>query len=119
VTQNLIAIDWGTTSLRAYRVDAAGAVVASHKSEHGIQSRQGKFEATLGEVLAVLDAPAGAPVLMAGMIGSRQGWVEAPYIETPCGGDGLAEKLTDVPTGLGRKVKIVPACATSPARRPT
>lgn len=106
--KRLIAIDWGTTSLRAYLVDGEGVVLASHKSDHGIQSRQGKFEATLADVLGALEAPASAPVLMAGMIGSRQGWVEAPYIETPCGGDTLAKQLTLVSTSLGRTVKIVP-----------
>jgi 2-dehydro-3-deoxygalactonokinase len=106
--KRLIAIDWGTTSLRAYLVDGDGAVLASHKSGHGIQSRQGMFEATLAEVLDALDAPAAAPVLMAGMIGSRQGWVEAPYIETPCGGEALAQQLTAVSTSLGRTVRIVP-----------
>ena len=45
---------------------------------------------------------------MAGMIGSRQGWVEAPYLETPCDGERLAGQLTDVPTSLGRTVRIVP-----------
>ena len=104
-----VAIDWGTTSLRAYAVAADGTVLARTASEHGIQSRQGDFESTLAQVLAALPGSGTAPVLMAGMIGSRQGWVEAPYVETPCSADVLARRLTDVPTtSLARPVQIVP-----------
>ena len=44
---------------------------------------------------------------MAGMVGSRNGWVEAPYLHCPCGPRTLAARLTAVP-GLGRDVLIVP-----------
>ena len=103
-----VAVDWGTTSLRAYAVDGTGRVTQSIKVERGIQSRQHAFEATLAEALAALPDADGLPVLMAGMIGSRQGWVEAPYVVAPCNVDTLALRLTDVPTSLGRPVKIVP-----------
>ena len=103
-----VAVDWGTTSLRAYTVDRLGHVVQSIKVERGVQSRQQAFEATLGEALSALADAVGLPVLMAGMIGSRQGWVEAPYVAAPCNVDALAQQLTDVPTSLGRSVKIVP-----------
>ncbi|MBV9635861.1 MAG: 2-dehydro-3-deoxygalactonokinase [Methylobacteriaceae bacterium] len=108
MADELIAVDWGTTSLRAYRLDGGGRTIASTRSEHGIQTRQGGFEATLGSVIVELKAADDAPVLMAGMIGSRQGWVEAPYIETPCDVRRLAQQLTDIPTALHRPVKIVP-----------
>ena len=107
-----VAVDWGTTSLRAYAVAADGRVLARTASAHGIQSRQGDFEATLGQALEALPGSGTAPVLMAGMIGSQQGWVEAPYVETPCSADVLARRLTDVPTvSLARPVKIVPGVA--------
>jgi 2-dehydro-3-deoxygalactonokinase len=108
VARHLIAVDWGTTSLRAYVVDPHGRILDSNKSGQGIQSRKGDFEATLGGVINALDADDDAPVLMAGMIGSRQGWIEAPYIETPCDVQRIARQLTDVGTSLGRPVKIVP-----------
>ncbi|HEY9063635.1 MAG TPA: 2-dehydro-3-deoxygalactonokinase [Burkholderiaceae bacterium] len=111
-----VAVDWGTTSLRAYAVAGDGTVLARTANEHGIQSRQGDFEATLAQALEALPGSGSAPVLMAGMIGSQQGWVEAPYVETPCSADVLARRLTDVPaTSLGRAVKIVPGVA-HPAR---
>jgi 2-dehydro-3-deoxygalactonokinase len=111
VTCAFVAVDWGTTSLRAYAVAADGRVLASTAGAHGIQSRQGDFEATLAQVLETLPGTGTAPVLMAGMIGSQQGWVEAPYVETPCSADALAQRLTDVPTSLARRVKIVPGVA--------
>jgi 2-dehydro-3-deoxygalactonokinase len=106
-----VAVDWGTTSLRAYAVSDRGTALASAEAKHGIQSRQGEFEATLAEVLRRLPGSDGVPVLMAGMIGSQQGWVEAPYVETPCSAETLAQRLIDVPTALGRPVKIVPGVA--------
>ena len=111
MTCAFVALDWGTTSLRAYTVSADGSVLARTFSEQGIQSRQGDFEATLAQALKALPDSGDAPVLMAGMIGSQQGWVEAPYVETPCSAGGLAQRLTDVPTALGRAVKIVPGVA--------
>jgi 2-dehydro-3-deoxygalactonokinase len=78
----LVAIDWGTSSARAYRVARDGATVAQRGAPLGIQQvRDGAFAAALGELLGdwtTLDVPR----LACGMIGSRQGWVEAPY--TPC-----------------------------------
>jgi 2-dehydro-3-deoxygalactonokinase len=107
-TGSFIAVDWGTTSLRAYLCNALTAPVATQKINAGIQSRHGTFETTLIDAIADLPAVAGAPVLMAGMIGSRQGWLEAPYVETPCTVARLAQHLTDVPNAMGRIVKIVP-----------
>jgi 2-dehydro-3-deoxygalactonokinase len=106
-----VAVDWGTTSLRAYAVSADGGVLASTATEQGIQSRQGEFEATLAQALASLPESGGTPVLMAGMIGSQQGWIEAPYVETPCSAGELAKRLTDVSTSLARPVGIVPGVA--------
>jgi 2-dehydro-3-deoxygalactonokinase len=106
-----VAVDWGTTSLRAYAVDARGAVVGSINIEGGVQSKQHSFERTLADALAALPGCADLPVLMAGMIGSRQGWIEAPYVEAPCDVHTLGQRLTDVPTSLGRLVKIVPGVA--------
>jgi 2-dehydro-3-deoxygalactonokinase len=109
--RTFVAVDWGTTTLRAYLCSESGQPLATCKLNAGIQSRQGSFEETLREAIAALPAPAAAPVLMAGMIGSRQGWREAPYVETPCDVARLALYLTDVPNTLGRVIKIVPGLA--------
>jgi len=101
----LIAIDWGTTSARAYRLDAAGEVLASHSAPLGIQTiRDGQFRAALDALLADWRDDA-APRIACGMIGSRQGWVEAPYVDCPAGLAQLAGMLTQT---AGGELAIVP-----------
>ena len=104
-----IVIDWGTTNVRAYRLDAAGGTVRDRRaSAHGIvnvpdRAFRAAFDALIGDWLA---AAPGTPVLMAGMIGSRQGWVEAPYAACPVTAADLAAAVVAVP-GLP-DVAIVP-----------
>ena len=79
------------------------------QSDAGVQSVEaGGFPAALdtacGEWFA---ASPGLPVVMAGMVGSRNGWVEAPYVACPCGPAEIAARLIPVP-GSGREVGIVP-----------
>ena len=77
---SLIAVDWGTTRLRAWLLGADGAAHARILSDTGVQSVAaggfpGAIEAACGGWLAAHPA---VPVLMAGMVGSRNGWREAP-----------------------------------------
>ena len=104
-----IAVDWGTTRLRASLIGAGGAVVARMQSDLGVQSvPAGGFPAALDHVCAPWFAAYPAlPVIMAGMVGSRNGWVEAPYLHCPCGPADAAMALTSIP-GLGREVLLVP-----------
>jgi len=85
----MIAIDWGTSSFRAYRVSQVGAVLDKRSAPLGILTVQdGRFaDALESQIHDWLDAGE-APVVMSGMIGSRQGWKEAPYAQCPA---GLAE----------------------------
>jgi 2-dehydro-3-deoxygalactonokinase len=101
----LIAIDWGTTSARAYRQNASGRIVGERSAHLGIaQIRDGKFAAALSTLLDDWAQDA-APRLACGMIGSRQGWIEAPYRECPAALDALAAGLTEVNDG---RLTIVP-----------
>ncbi len=71
----MIGIDWGTTSLRAYRLDPAGTVLDRQESEDGILSvPPGGFPAVLDRVIAPWLAAGETQVLLCGMVGSRQGW---------------------------------------------
>lgn len=100
----LIAIDWGTTLARAYAVDANGRIGATRSAPLGVQSVGADFPQALSELLGewhALDVPRFA----AGMIGSRQGWVEAPYVECPAAFDALASNLVWSPA---RELAIVP-----------
>jgi 2-dehydro-3-deoxygalactonokinase len=105
----LIAIDWGTTSVRAYRVDAAGVVVASNSVPLGIQNVQdGRFDDALATLLGDWREDR-APRLACGMIGSRQGWVEAPYVACPATLPDLIGGIVAAPSGV---LRVVPGVLT-------
>ncbi|WP_233803417.1 2-dehydro-3-deoxygalactonokinase [Paraburkholderia sp. HP33-1] len=110
----LIALDWGTTSLRAYLLDAHGRVLATRASTAGIMNlprsaAEGGFDAAFNDACgAWLDHARGVPVIAAGMVGSAQGWLEAPYVETPANADALVAGIVRVQTGCGATLHIVP-----------
>jgi len=101
----LIAIDWGTSRARAYWLDAHGQVQHEKSAPLGVLSvPPGGFAAALAELLA--GGPGDrAPMLACGMVGSRQGWIEAPYRECPADADAIASALSPVP---GTRLAIVP-----------
>ena len=105
---SLIAIDWGTTSARAYRLDARGEVRDRRSSALGIaRIEDRRYAEALASLLGDWQADS-APRLACGMIGSRQGWVEAPYVPCPASLNALAAQLTAVDGALS----IVPGLAT-------
>lgn len=113
----LVTVDWGTTSFRAALHDAAGAIVDRIDSADGILSvADGGFEETLLRHVSMWGERApSAPIVMSGMIGSRQGWLEAPYLRCPTDGAGLAAALVGVPA-RSRRVLLVPGIDTLDAR---
>ena len=106
----LIGLDWGTTSFRAYRMDADGRVLDRLSSHLGILAVvDGNFAAALQcQVAPWLAGPTQPLILASGMIGSRQGWHEAPYVDLPAGMSELAGGLVSTPPGSGPTVHIVP-----------
>lgn len=89
--EGFIAVDWGTTNRRAYLVDRGGKCTDEMEDGCGILSvGQGEFA---GAVEAIRTRLGDKPLLMAGMIGSNRGWVEAPYVPCPAGLQDLAERL--------------------------
>ena len=101
----MIAVDWGTSSLRCYRLDQEGNIVDSRASSDGILNvAPGEFPRVLDHHIEGWEE---APIMMSGMVGSRQGWVEAPYVACPAGFDEIAAKLVEVRQG----VWIVPGLA--------
>jgi len=78
----LIALDWGSTSLRAFLMDAAGGVIADRTSEDGASRLPGgpaEFEKALRRLVGDwLQAQPRAQLLACGMVGSQHGWREAP-----------------------------------------
>ena len=110
----LIALDWGTTSLRAYLFDAAGEVLATRVSTAGIMNlpvpaEEGGFDTAFDEACGVwLAAAPGLPVIAAGMVGSAQGWVQAPYVETPASAEAIVAGIVRLQTASGIALSVVP-----------
>ncbi len=107
----LLAVDWGTTALRAALLAADGTVLAERASARGLLSVPtggwgAAFEAEFGDWLA---AHPHLRCLMAGMVGSRQGWAEAPYCACPAGPSDLAAKLLWLQPG---RLAIAPGLST-------
>jgi 2-dehydro-3-deoxygalactonokinase len=95
----LIALDWGTTSLRAYLLGDQGIVLERRAEPLGILRVP---ERDFGAVFAAITSEWRArhpelPSIASGMIGSRQGWIEAPYANLPAGVDSVARALARVP----------------------
>ena len=81
-----VAVDWGTSNLRAWGMSDKGVVLASAASDKGMgKLSPQEFPAALGDVMAQFSLPAGhrIDVVVCGMAGARQGWLEAPYLEAP------------------------------------
>jgi 2-dehydro-3-deoxygalactonokinase len=101
----LIALDWGTTHCRAMALGADGGLLAERHSEEGIGRLDGGHEAAFERIVAGWPA---VPALMAGMIGSQQGWRQAPYVACPAGADDIAAAVLSFRTAAGRPAAIVP-----------
>jgi 2-dehydro-3-deoxygalactonokinase len=112
VNPELIALDWGTSSLRAFLI-ARGEVLVQRHSHHGIQhlpqpGRAG-FEQAFREIASDwLQDQADLPVFACGMVGSAQGWCEAPYVRCPADMKSLVNQSVYVDSGRGTKILIAP-----------
>ena len=84
MTPKWIAADWGTSNLRLWAMDTNGNTIGERTSNRGMgHLTPAEFEGALIELAA--DWLDSADVVVAcGMVGSRQGWVEAPYQTAPC-----------------------------------
>ena len=75
-----IAVDWGTSNLRAWGIGADGAVLEEASSETGMgRLTEHEFAPTLRDLVSGWELPARVPVVACGMVGARGGWAEAPY----------------------------------------
>lgn len=93
----MIAVDWGTSSLRVYRLDDDGQVSETRQSADGILSvSDGAFAQTLENAAGDWMSAGTAPIVMSGMIGSRQGWQEAAYVTCPAGLPEIASAMCQV-----------------------
>lgn len=108
----LLAADWGTTNFRLFLYDADGKVVARHTAHIGLKNLGGQsFEQALQSVMTGPFARPDLPILLSGMVGSRQGWIEAPYAQCPAGPDAFAHGFATPPSEK-LKVRIVPGLSS-------
>ena len=102
----LIAVDWGTSSLRGARLDAAGRVLEERSAPLGILNvPNGDFAGVFAAQFSDWMTPAGSLCLISGMAGSRQGWAEAPYVACPAGPDDVRRRLHWIEPG---RIALVP-----------
>lgn len=103
---HLIAVDWGTSSLRGARLDGTGRVLEEKSAPLGILNvPNGDFAGVFATHFSDWMKPAGSVCLISGMAGSRQGWVEAPYVACPAGPDELKRRLHWIEPG---RIALVP-----------
>jgi len=108
----MIGVDWGTTSLRAYRIGAGGAVLDRLDRPGGILTvPEGGFPGALADAIGPWLSAGETRVLLCGMVGSRQGWVEAPYLRCPAGPAEIAAATIPVPFDTA-EVRLVPGLTT-------
>ncbi|GAA1441883.1 2-dehydro-3-deoxygalactonokinase [Nocardiopsis tropica] len=125
----LVALDWGTSSCRAYLLTEDGTVLDHRSTDDGVmrvtagareagESREQAFDRALRSLCLdwVEAAPGALPVVASGMVGSDQGWAQAPYVELPVDPLATALPLTRVESSLG-PVHILPGL-TAPGPLP-
>lgn len=91
----VVVVDWGTTSLRCMLIAADGKILAETETEGGVQFIKDKrFEAELMAAIGGwLEENGPIPVLALGMITSKNGWVEVPYVPCPATAESLANGM--------------------------
>jgi 2-dehydro-3-deoxygalactonokinase len=98
--KQLVAVDWGTSSFRAALLDSRGQVLDERASDRGILSVPADgFASVLIATCAEWERAGGTFYLLSGMVGSRQGWHEAPYCLCPAGFADIAAHLAWVEDG--------------------
>lgn len=104
----LIGIDWGTSSLRAFLIGAQGEVLDRVFSTQGILNvEDGNFEATFRDLVKGWLEKDKLPIIASGMITSRNGWLETPYISVPAGSAELAAALVPLEVQSGVTINFI------------
>ena len=105
----MVGVDWGSSRLRAYLLNGEGGVLDEIEDGEGVFAGRTDFERIFGQVCGGwLSRTPGIPVLMAGMVGSRQGWVETEYVPCPVSLPSLGRRIARMPTADGDSLYIVP-----------
>lgn len=112
----LIALDWGTSNLRARLLGDGGSLLQMRSAAGGIMAvPERRFAQVLQDLCGDWIDAAACPLVASGMIGSRQGWAEAPYLPCPAGLDAAAAQLVQVEVQPGVALHIVPGLSCTGA----
>ena len=113
-----VAVDWGTSSFRLWLMSPAGEVLAESRSQEGMMAAaKTGFAIVLQSHLDAVSAANNLPVIICGMAGARQGWVEAGYIDTPAKLASILERAAPV-MGQSRDIRILPGIAQRDPKAP-
>jgi 2-dehydro-3-deoxygalactonokinase len=112
------AADWGTSNLRVWLLGEDGSLLRELRSDEGLTKVTDRnFAAVLDGKLGELGAAPDLPVIICGMAGSRQGWIEAPYVETPALLDDVPLQAVRAPHPT-RDIRILPGIAQKDRGQP-
>ncbi|WP_336274420.1 2-dehydro-3-deoxygalactonokinase [Vreelandella indica] len=102
-----IAVDWGSSNLRAWGLDQHDEVIAQANSDKGMLAlKANEYEAELLRLVGGwLPASGKTDVMVCGMAGARQGWLEAAYLPVPTRLDQLSQGAV-TPTLSGNRLRV-------------
>lgn len=114
----LVGVDWGTTSLRLWALGPDGGVLAERSSRQGMSTlAPADYDGVLARLLDQMAIGADVPVVVCGMAGAAQGWLNAPYIDLPADVTEIARAAVAAPAP-GRDVRVLPGVAKRDAAAP-
>eukprot|EP00036_Acanthoecidae_sp_10tr_P010579 CAMPEP_0182926006 /NCGR_PEP_ID=MMETSP0105_2-20130417/10776_1 /TAXON_ID=81532 ORGANISM="Acanthoeca-like sp., Strain 10tr" /NCGR_SAMPLE_ID=MMETSP0105_2 /ASSEMBLY_ACC=CAM_ASM_000205 /LENGTH=430 /DNA_ID=CAMNT_0025063877 /DNA_START=15 /DNA_END=1307 /DNA_ORIENTATION=- len=125
IRPRIVAVDWGTSSFRAWLLSARGRPLAFTRSDGGM-SKMARETAELtaaayeehlqAKVGAWIEAYPHLPVMVCGMAGANKGWIEAPYATCPVSVASVAPQLVPVPNSMEWKIHLIPGltCTAEP-----
>jgi 2-dehydro-3-deoxygalactonokinase len=96
ITPEWVAVDWGTSNLRAWTIASDGAILDTLSSDDGMGAlAPADFEpALLALIAGDIPPDSQTTIIASGMVGARQGWFEAPYATAPCTPPTVANAIT-------------------------
>ena len=106
-----IAIDWGMDHFRLWLISELGNPMLVRRSDEGFQQAKARgFEDIVEQYLDEFGIADNIPIIICGLAGAKQGWREAPYLNTPLSIDTVASQAVSVPH-RSREVRILPGIA--------
>jgi len=111
----IIGVDWGSTNARAFLMDADGKLLDRRDGARGgVRLEKAEYPLALEALIAGWPRNPAQPILLCGMVGSREGWLEVPYARCPAQASDLAAGMATIATPDG-EVRIVPGLAAEDA----